>query len=809
MKRRNMWARRLLWVGLSASVVGCGSDGSDGNGKGSDGQGHEPGVDLHTSATGLLRAESCDDLLGKIQSDAIAKLDLTVALVKSRPDWYQGRGGVAVDDGAEGPVANPSEPGGPVPPSAGEGDSAGGASDGDGSSTGGDSKGPTGSSDTNTQVAGVDEADFIKVANGGEHMYLLHGNRLHKLKSWPAAETALEGEGLLIEGAPTEMFVNDAGKAVVFSSVFGYSGSTGVSYPGDYYCTPEYCGGSNFTKVTIADVSGATPKTERELYYEGYYVSSRRYATKDQDVVRVVMQAYPRYANLFVPAISWADAWGRPYDADEIASQLDEWRERTAASIRNTELGDWLPLVQEAEDKKLVTVAPACDSFFMPQPGLSDYGLTHVLTLDVAKPDGAVGGVTIMGAASTVYSNTENLLIAQPDYRAYEYDYGFVDQQQTILHAFSVAGAETKYAGSGAVPGMLAGSIAQFALDEYGGVIRAVTSGWKRTHPEAKENTAEFWETEIVNRLVTAKVEKGAVGVVGQLTPLGKPGESVYSSRFLGDRGYIVTARQTDPLLVIDLKDATKPALLGQLEIPGFSNYLHPLDDTHLLALGANGTGGMQLQIFDVSDASAPKQAFTHDLGDGSSSEAQYNHKALTFFEEKKLLAMPLYGYDGQGAWTSRLALVKVDVAKGFTGLGFIDHSALIQAQTWKSCDAYGNCWEEPCMSWTPEVRRGHFVSSDADTFAYSFSYGGVQVHDVSNLASALTQIALPSPGWDMSSWYGVSGGDSAGGGVKPGTGGAVDVGGDVDTPPVMEPTPDPLPPDEPVVQDAGVAMTP
>ena len=148
-------------------------------------------------------------------------------------------------------------------------------------------------------------------------------------------------------------------------------------------------------------------------------------------------------------------------------------------------------------------------------------------------------------------------------------------------------------------------------------------------------------------------------------------------------------------------------------------------------------------------------------------------------------------------------------MAKGFTSLGFIDHTALIQGQQWQSCDAYGNCYEQPCVSWTPEVRRGHFVSSDAATFAYSFSYGGVQVHDVSDVQNALTQVELPSPGWDMKSWYGVSGGDSAGGGVKPGTGVGADPGGDVDTPPDVEPTPDPLPPDEPAAQDGGVAMTP
>jgi hypothetical protein len=432
-----------------------------------------------------------------------------------------------------------------------------------------------------------------------------------------------------------------------------------------------------------------------------------------------------------------------------------------------------------------------------------------VLTLDVAKPAGEVGGVTIMGAASTVYSNTEKLVIAQPDYRAYNWDYGYVDQQQTILHVFSLAGGDTKYDASGAVPGLVAGSIPQFSIDEHAGVIRVVTQGWKRAHPEAKQDSPDFWQTETVNRLVTAKAEKGVVAVAGQLTPLGKAGESVYAARFVDDRAYVVTARQIDPLLVIDLKDATQPTLLGELTIPGISNYLHPLDATHLLALGANsGLGGTQLQIFDVSDATKPKQTFTHDFGDNTSSEAQYNHKALTYYADKQILALPLYGY-ANNTFTSRLALVHMDVNTGFKALGFIDHSALIEQQNWKTCDMYGNCWDQPCSGYAPEVRRGHFVSSDADTFAYSFSYGGVLVHDVSDLATALAQVKLPEPSWDQRSWYGVKGGGTSGGDAKPPVNageGDVGVGMPEPSDPPVEPTPDPVDPEP--AQDGGVAPT-
>jgi hypothetical protein len=130
-----------------------------------------------------------------------------------------------------------------------------------------------------------------------------------------------------------------------------------------------------------------------------------------------------------------------------------------------------------------------------------------------------------------------------------------------------------------------------------------------------------------------------------------------------------------------------------------------------------------------------------------------------------------------------------------------------VEQQNWKTCDGYGNCWDQPCSGYAPEVRRGHFVSSDADTFAYSFSYGGVLVHDVSDLATALAEVKLPQPTWDQQSWYGVTGGGTSGGGAKP----PVNGGGGVSVDPApptdgMEPQPDPVEPDPTPVEDGGVA---
>src|SRR6185436_571832 len=137
--------------------------------------------------------------------------------------------------------------------------------------------------------------------------------------------------------------------------------------------------------------------------------------------------------------------------------------------------------------------------------------------------------------------------------------------------------------------------------------------------------------------------------VVGQSEQLAK-GERLMSSRFIGDAAYLVTFRQVDPLFTFDLRDPTNPKKVGELKVPGFSSYIHPLGPGHLLTIGTfipedmpNWQGRrIQLSIFDVTDLKNPRQSHTITLGDASSySEAQWEHKAFNYFAAKKLLAVP------------------------------------------------------------------------------------------------------------------------------------------------------------------------
>lgn len=769
----------LLGTGLLLGATGCSSGHTE--------PGPERGLPPATALASLSRATDCGDLLTKIQDDAIAKVQLAAQLAKNqrsggakRPGGVVTGGGVGFDDdeafdsGDDGSDSErESKPRAPAPQatetSSGTGNTSKEDAAGDPSSaTGGANvSGPTGASGTNSQVKNVEEADFVKVVNNGAGIFLLHGNTLQKLKSYPAAETALSGSALKIEGAPSELFVTDEGKAVVFSSAQVASTRNVTQDPIGYGCPSggDCYHGGNGTKVTIADVTVDPPRVERELYYEGSYVSSRRYDSESTDVVRLVLQGDAGYYGLYEPNIQWYDAWGREYDEAAIDKQLGEWTSRQAASIRMTTLDDWLPSAQEVQGGQKVTLARQCESYYVPAAGLSDYGLTQVLSLDVKQPTQPVAGVTIVGATSTVYSNAQRLVLAQPDYRwSGDFDFGVVDEQRTALHVFDLAGAGTSYVASGWVTGQLPPFNPQFGIDVGGdGTLRVATTGFVRTNPQARPGTAEFWQQRPETHVSLAQVSGNQLNVVAKTENLGLPNETIQSARFVGDRAYVVTYEQKDPLVVVDVKNPLAPVVLGKISIPGFSQYMHPLDDTHLITIGPGANFGLQLQLFDVTDPKSIPLPKLLDFGSSASSEASYQHKAFTLYNG--VLALPVSGASTSGDYryryyTSELKLVKVDVQSGFALLGSVDHGPVFAEGGCGQCDERG-CYDYAC-SYPAEVRRGQFISGGGATYVYSFSNGGVLVNDLANLETPVAKVLLPKPAYD-SGYGGISSG-----GTKP-----------------------------------------
>ena len=281
---------------------------------------------------------------------------------------------------------------------------------------------------------------------------------------------------------------------------------------------------------------------------------------------------------------------------------------------------------------------------------------------------------TYLGAGNEIYSSKNNLYIAKTKY---EYKnasfYGYYDNYdiKTYIYKFKLEGSKATYQTVGNVPGSI---LNQFSMDENNGYFRIATT-------DNNGNTTN-------NNLYVLNENLELVGKVENLAK----GEKIYAIRFMQNRAYMVTFVQTDPLFVIDLSDPTNPMVLGELKIPGYSKYLHPYDDTHIIGFGEDTetvnygygdvvkTNGIKMALFDVSDPSSPTEMFSTKIGNrGTYSELLYNHKALLFSKEKNIMAFPITVSEEASNYRSNLKfqgamIYNIDLEKGFILKGTIAH---------------------------------------------------------------------------------------------------------------------------------------
>jgi uncharacterized secreted protein with C-terminal beta-propeller domain len=268
-----------------------------------------------------------------------------------------------------------------------------------------------------------------------------------------------------------------------------------------------------------------------------------------------------------------------------------------------------------------------------------------VLTVDMRQGLPAVDVDGLMAGGQTVYASQDRLYVATqrfvppPD---------GADQKPpaltTAIHAFDISEAgETRYLASGEVGGYV---LNQFALSEHDGVLRVASTDSPVWWPgEARAETQSHVTT--LRRDGRALLPLGRVGGLGL-------GEQIFGVRFVGEAGYVVTFRQTDPLYTIDLSRPAEPRVAGQLKILGYSAYLHPIGDGLLLGIGQDATDegrrlGTQLSVFDVSDLARPLRLSQRRIGSSSSSEVEYDHHAFLYWEPSRLAVLPVDLYDGRG----------------------------------------------------------------------------------------------------------------------------------------------------------------
>ncbi len=263
----------------------------------------------------------------------------------------------------------------------------------------------------------------------------------------------------------------------------------------------------------------------------------------------------------------------------------------------------------------------------------SYYSYTNVLAFNVQDPDEEIGHETfLISSTSNLYASMDNFYLTSP-YWFEEDDRGW---EATMVYKINVDGSSIEYVAEGSVPGRV---LNQFSMDEHEGYFRiATTSGHvSRGGGDASNNVY---------------VLNSTMGIAGRLEGLA-PGERIYSARFMGGRCYLVTFKKVDPLFVIDLSDPEEPRVLGKLKIPGYSDYLHPYDEDHLIGLGketveAEGGDfawyqGIKISLFDVSDVSNPRELAKYEIGDrGTDSQALHDHKAFLFSRSRNLLIIPV-----------------------------------------------------------------------------------------------------------------------------------------------------------------------
>jgi hypothetical protein len=577
--------------------------------------------------------------------------------------------------------------------------------------------GPTDFTTTNTQERGVDEPDFVK--NDGRRIFVLHGNALIETAAWPPDQARIRGATEL-EGADGQMLL-DGNRAAVFSPAdigpaFERAGLAvdGGDRPGPYGYPYGYPTGQ---KLTVLDVSSAPGRVLYELYVEGGYVTARRVGPSIRMVTTGSLRApllkfYPEDPAAWRNESAWRSA-------------LEDIRAANAAAIRAHPMEKWLPRMVEAFDGGAPRALGVECGQYRATSGPVALGWSTVSTIHLGRLADGARHTSILNRTDAVYASRDDLYVTQSHWWRPGTDGG----AHTYVHAFDIASdpLRARYVASGGVAGQ---PLNQFSMDEDRGAFRLATT---RTafDPSGRATTS--------NDVYVLRAEGGRLRVVGELKGLAA-GERIFSARFEGPRGYVVTFRQVDPLFTLDLSDPSRPRAVGELKVPGFSTYLHPMGEDDILAIGREVVerpqgpvvSGVALQVFDVSDFANPRLLHKHVLGaSGSSSDALYDHKAFNFFAARALLGIPYSDWGGPGrAFRSSLDVFRVTAAGGIAPLGSVDHSDLVASGT---SSGHG---------WSPYVRRSVMI----DDFVYSISSGGIKVSSVGDFRSVAVVPFPPLP---------------------------------------------------------------
>jgi uncharacterized secreted protein with C-terminal beta-propeller domain len=476
-------------------------------------------------------------------------------------------------------------------------------------------------STTNVQEEGVDEPDVVKT--NGKTIFTVRGPTLYAIDATGAPRIA---GSLTLGGYGGDLMLHGDRLIVIQGATPG---------PIAYRVAPIAM--QTNTVITEVDVSDPShPKLARTLTLDGRYVNARQ----NGGTVRVVLTSTRRA--IATPGVRDATSGWVP-------------RSRFASRISG---------------RRFTRALVPCGAVRRP-PSFSGLGMLSIVTIDLDKGLWAVDADGVMTDAQTVYGSPSHLYVASQRWIAPDTQARALPSTTTLIHRFDVTDPDrTTYEASGSVDGYL---LNQYSLSEYKGDLRV-----------ASTSRPTWWEGGQAipsQSYVTVLRRDGAtLQPIGRVAGLGQ-GQRITSVRFIGDVGYVVTFRQIDPLYTIGLSDPTNPKVLGELELLGFSAYLHPISPKLLLGVGQDATSlgasqGVQLSLFDVGDPAHPKLLAQHALGTPSSSQVEFDSHAFLYWAPRQLVVLPVQVYDNAKAGFDGAIALRVD-GSGIAEVGRVAHDPL------------------------------------------------------------------------------------------------------------------------------------
>jgi uncharacterized secreted protein with C-terminal beta-propeller domain len=605
-------------------------------------------------------------------------------------------------------------------------------------------------STTNVQVAGVDEPDFVK--NDGRYIYVITGQTLAIVDAYPAASAVIVSKteisdlpkDLFISGDRLVLFVTgteDTDTSVAGSSTVPDAKMAAMPYYPDRISNPV-------THAVFYDISDrAHPKVLKDYTIDGDYIDARLIGsdlylvTREQistyDLDRIAVPALREGTKTVIaPDVYYFDNPEYQYAFTTISSFDTTGAQEREAKTFLVGSGD---LLYVSENAMYFTFQKYHNLYSPPRP-------VPMLAVDdvagsgsAASPSGISSGASSGVATPVLYEdfnkmseadkqadiqkmkNAEQEAIAKKE----------IDQTTTAIHKIAISNGAITYIARGEVSGSLKD---QFAMDEYNGNLRVATT----SNVYSMQGSYEYNNVFVLD---------SGMKTIGSLTHIAGQ-EQIYATRFIGDRLYMVTYKRVDPFFVIDLSSPTSPKILGRLSIPGFSDYLHPYDATHIIGVGKEtatndwggvSTRGLKLALFDVSDVGHPTQIDKVEIGDaGTDSAVLSDHKAFLFDKDKNLLVIPArvvinqppavdaYGTTRPDIWYGAYVL-GVTPETGFTLRGTVQHGTDNSSYYW-----YGSS--------NAEVKRSLYIG---DTL-YTLSSAKILANPLSAINTTIATIDLP-----------------------------------------------------------------